>query len=110
MPNGIIVGDPENNRLYLYKRIVPPGWPGLYMIGFFNTDTALNMIFEHQAKWVRDIELGLIKLPTKLDMLSDIQAKSDWVSSHYKGTPRHGLEEEHVPYLRELKRAGTKMR
>ena len=110
MPDGIIVGDPENNRLDLYKRVVPPDWPGLYMIGFFNTDTALNMIFEHQAKWVRDIELGLIKLPTKLDMLSDIQAKSDWVSSHYKGTPRHGLEEEHVPYLRELKRAGTKMR
>ncbi len=110
LAEGLINGDPENNRLDLYKRIVPPGWPGLYMIGFFNTDTALNMIFEHQARWVRDIELRLAKLPSEAEMRLDIQSKSEWVSSTYKKTPRHGLEEEHVPYLKELKHSNRVMR
>jgi len=38
--------------------ITQPGWPGLYFPGFFNLDTALNMVFEHQSRWIRDIELG----------------------------------------------------
>jgi dimethylaniline monooxygenase (N-oxide forming) len=110
LADGLIHGDPENNQLDLYKRIVPPDWPGLYMIGFFNTDTALNMIFEHQIRWVRDIELGGARLPTSDAMRADIQAKRDWVTTNFKGTPRHGLEEEHVPYLGELKRSGAEMR
>ena len=106
----LIAGDPENNRLDLYKRIVPPGQPGLYMVGFFNTDTALNMIFEHQARWIRDIELGAATLPPTDVMRADIKAKHDWVAANFKGTPRHGLEEEHVPYLKELARAAKAMR
>lgn len=110
LPEGLIDGDPENNRLDLYKRIVPPGWPGLYMIGFFNTDTALNMIFEYQARWVRDIELGQAKPPSPAEMRADIEAKRAWVSANFKHTPRHGLEEEHVPYLKELERSAKEMR
>lgn len=109
MADGVIEGDPENNRLDLYKRIVPPGQPGLYMMGFFNTDTALNMVFEHQARWVRDIELGIAKLPSEADMRADIAAKHNWVAGRFKTTPRHGLEEEHVPYLAELKRTNKAM-
>lgn len=110
MADGLIEGDPENNRLDLFKRIVPPGWPGLYMIGFFNTDTALNMVFEHQARWVRDIELGDAKLPNDPDMRADITAKRNWVAGRFKSTPRHGMEEEHVPYLAELRRTNKAMR
>jgi dimethylaniline monooxygenase (N-oxide forming) len=110
LEDGLIAGDPENNRLDLYKRIVPPGQPGLYMVGFFNTDTALNMIFEHQARWIRDIELGVAVLPPVEAMRADIKAKHDWVAANFKGTPRHGLEEEHVPYLKELRRAAKAMR
>jgi len=110
LAEGLIDGDPENNRLDLYKRIAAPGWPGLYMIGFFNTDTALNMVFEHQARWVRDIELGEARLPPESEMRADIEAKRSWVSSRFKQTPRHGLEEEHIPYLGELKASNKAMR
>src|SRR5262249_30823727 len=34
------------NTVDLYKRIVPPGWNGIYFMGFFNTNTALNLVFE----------------------------------------------------------------
>ncbi len=100
----------EDNRLELFKRMVPPNWPGLYLMGFFNTDTALNMVYEHQARWVRDIELGQAKLPPVADMEADIAAKRRWVKAHYKASPRHTIEEEHVPYIRELEKSIRQMR
>ena len=54
----------QDNRLDLYLRIVPPGWPRLSLMGFFNTDAAPNMVFEHQARWVREHLLGNASLPT----------------------------------------------
>jgi len=95
----------ENNKLRLYKRMVQPGWPGLYFPGFFNTDTALNMIFEHQARWIRDIELGDAVLPSESDMWADIEAQERWVGERFKETPRHTIEEEHVVYLSALKKS-----
>ena len=93
----------EDNKLELYKRVVSPGWPGLYFLGFFNLDSALNMVYEHQARWVREIELGSIRLPNREDMLADIERKNRWQYSNYRNTPRHTIEEEHVPYILELK-------
>ncbi|MEM7404711.1 MAG: NAD(P)-binding domain-containing protein [Pseudomonadota bacterium] len=95
----------ERNRLDLYKRMVAPGWPGLYFVGFFNTDTALNMVFERQAAWIRAVELGEARLPAVEAMHEDIQAKNDWVRKFYKATDRHTIEEEHVPYLKDLARS-----
>ncbi len=100
----------SGNRLELYKRMVQPHWPGLYLMGFFNTDTALNMIYEHQARWVRDIELGDAKLPPVAAMQADIAAKRKWVETHYKDSPRHTIEEEHVPYIGELNKSLRRMR
>lgn len=100
----------EDNRLELYKRMVQPGWPGLYLMGFFNTDTALNMVYEHQARWVRDIELGEAALPSKVEMDADIRRKNDWVRRTYKDSLRHTIEEEHVPYIGELRRSLKAMR
>jgi dimethylaniline monooxygenase (N-oxide forming) len=100
----------EDNRLELFKRVVQPKWPGLYLMGFFNTDTALNMVYEHQARWVRDIELGKAKLPSIAAMEADIAAKREWVETHYKASPRHTIEEEHIPYIGELKKSIRQMR
>ena len=100
----------EDNRLELFKRMVQPNWPGLYLMGFFNTDTALNMVYEHQARWVRDIELGKAKLPPIAAMEADIAAKRQWVETYYKASPRHTIEEEHVPYIGELKKSMRQMR
>ncbi len=100
----------QDNRLELFKRIVQPNWPGLYLMGFFNTDTALNMVYEHQARWVRDIELGKAKLPPIAIMEADIAAKRQWVETHYKESPRHTIEEEHVAYIGELKTSIRQMR
>src|SRR5262245_49425004 len=67
-----------DNRLELYMRIVPPDWPGLYFLGFFNTDTALNMVFEHQARWVRELLLENARLPSTATMRASIVERAAW--------------------------------
>ncbi len=95
--------DAQDNRLRLYMRIVPPGWPGLFFMGFFNTDTALNMVFEHQARWVREILLGNAVLPESSAMYRAIEERAAWYARQYKNSARHTIEEEHVRYLTDLK-------
>ena len=95
----------NDTKLDLYKRIVPPDWPGLYLIGFFNTDTALMFIFEHQAKWIREIETGNARLPTPQAMQEDLEQRRQWVTTNYRDTRRHDLEEESVPYIQALKKS-----
>ena len=85
--------------------MVQPGWPGLYFPGFFNTDTALNMVFEHQARWIRAVEIGEAVLPSDDDMWADIKAQERWVGERFKDTARHTIEEEHVVYLGALKKS-----
>lgn len=93
------------NRIDLWQRMVPPDWPGLYFVGMLNPDTALNMLYERQVPIVRDIELGRFMLPSPAEMWDDIRRKEAWVKHHYKDTPRHTIEEEHIPYFMGLRRA-----
>jgi dimethylaniline monooxygenase (N-oxide forming) len=82
---------------------VPPEWPGLYFMGFFNTDTALNMVFEHQARWVRELLLDNARLPEVPEMREAITERAAWYASQYRQSIRHSIEEEHVRYLTDLK-------
>ena len=86
-----------------YMRIVPPDWRGLYLLGFFNSDTALNWIAQDQAKWIADHESGRAALPSKTEMRNEIAQRKEWVRSSFKDTPRHGIEVEHLPYFRDLR-------
>jgi cation diffusion facilitator CzcD-associated flavoprotein CzcO len=101
--------DAQDNQLGLYMRIVPPGWPGLYFMGFFNTDTALNMVFEHQARWVREILIGNAALPDASEMRRAIEERAAWYARQYKQSVRHSIEEEHVRYLGDLERTLREM-
>ncbi|MGE0852706.1 MAG: flavin-containing monooxygenase [Hyphomicrobiaceae bacterium] len=93
----------KDNAIDLYKRIVPPGWYGLYFMGFFNTTTALNLIFEYQARWIAALETGKTRLPSKAQMTEATERKRQWIADFYKDSPRHTIEEEHVVYLPELR-------
>lgn len=100
----------NDNTIDLYQRIVPPDWPGLYFMGMFNTNTALNMIFEYQARWIRDIERGDATLPPSNEMRAAIDDQKQWVQQTYKASPRHTIEEEVVPYRKSLRRSMRRMR
>jgi len=95
----------KDNSVDLYKRICAPGWEGLYFMGMFNTTTALNLVFERQARWICAIERGEAALPSPEEMRADIEAKKQWIANHYQASPRHTIEEEHLYYLDELDRS-----
>jgi len=94
----------RDNSLDLYMRIVPPDWRGLYFLAYFNSDTALNWICEGQVRWLREHELGRAKLPSVAEMRTEIHERKEWVRKHFKDTPRHGIEAEHLPYFSDLRR------
>lgn len=98
-----------DNQLELYMRMVPPQWPGLFFMGFFNTDTALNMVFEHQARWVREILLDNARLPDATEMRQAIAERSAWYATQYRQSMRHSIEEEHVRYLSDLRKTLKRM-
>lgn len=98
------VAEVKDNALDLYMRMVPPGWSGLYFLGFFNSDSALNWLAEGQIRWIREHETGRAQLPTNAEMLAEIEARKTWVRTTFKDTPRHAIEVEHMPYFADLKR------
>jgi cation diffusion facilitator CzcD-associated flavoprotein CzcO len=93
----------RNNSVDLYNRIVPPDWPGLYFMGLFNLNGAANQAYDRQAPWIVAIESGEAELPSPEDMRLAIRRKTERVRRHYPDTPRHTIEEEPVPYFRELR-------
>jgi cation diffusion facilitator CzcD-associated flavoprotein CzcO len=107
--------DPEivyNNghSLDLYMRIVPPEWRGLYFLGFFNSDTALNWISENQAKWIVALETGQAALPSGTEMKDEILQRRARVRREFEGSPRHGIAVEHLPYFKDLRASLEDMR
>ena len=103
----------RDNAVELYKRTCAPGWDGLYFMGLYNTTTALNLLFERQARWVCAHESGAAVLPDPQQMRADIAAKQAWIAKHYKPSLRHTIEEEHLFYLQELdasEKAGRRRR
>ncbi|MDB5512288.1 MAG: putative flavoprotein CzcO associated with the cation diffusion facilitator CzcD [Enterovirga sp.] len=94
-----------DNKIELYKRIVPPDWRGLYMIGFLNTTTSLPNAFEHQMRWLLPLLTGEAALPSPAEMRDDIAAKQAFIARSYYASARHTIEEPHMVYLPELRKS-----
>jgi hypothetical protein len=92
----------RNNVVELYNRMINPDWPGLYFIGLLNVNGSANQAYERQAPWLVAVESGEAALPSHAEMREAIARKKAWVERYYPSTLRHTLEEEPVPYFREL--------
>lgn len=91
------------NRVRLWKRIVPPQWPGLYFVGMLNAASHSNpWAYERQVLWLREFILGNAVMPSIEEMERDNDAKDRYVAKEFKGTIRHTIEEEPVRYFPEL--------
>jgi dimethylaniline monooxygenase (N-oxide forming) len=94
---------PKNNSLDLYMRIVPPGVPGLYFVGFIQASTSLTLTVEHQMRWLIAVEKGLVSLPTEEKMRESIAGKQKWIKKSFKDSPRHQIEEDHPEYFASIR-------
>lgn len=79
--------------LDLYRRVVRPGAPGLYFVGFFNVTGGGNIrMMDDQAEWVAALETGRAALPDQTTMEADIRAERARIQALYPDSPRYGLE------------------
>lgn len=98
-----IVQVSDDGRMELYKRVIPPGWPGIYFVGFFNTDGLSNLrMFEVQMRLVCALENGEISLPSTEAMRDDIAAMDRWVAETYPPGPRHAIEIDPIKYSADI--------
>lgn len=95
----------KDNTVDLYKRMAVPKWPGLWFVGMCNPSTALNRAFENQLRWICEFLRGNAILPSVAEMQADIQRKKEFIAKYYVDSPRHTIEEEQLPYLRELSKS-----
>jgi cation diffusion facilitator CzcD-associated flavoprotein CzcO len=94
----------EDNRVSLYHRVVPPGLPGLYFIGFVQPIGAIMPMAEVQSEWVADLLEGRATLPSRAEMMREIAAYHRRLSHRYVDSTRHTIQVDFYSHLREIKR------
>jgi dimethylaniline monooxygenase (N-oxide forming) len=103
----------SGTRLDLYHRVVHPSLPGVYFIGFFDVSGGSNIrMMDDQAEYIAGIVSGVVKLPSKEDMLTSISDDHAWAKKQFPDSPRYGLELDPRRYRKRLaqeyRRSGIK--
>jgi dimethylaniline monooxygenase (N-oxide forming) len=101
-PDGLF--DARENRVPLFRRVVPPDLPGLYFIGLVQPLGAIMPLAEAQSEWVADILEGKSWLPDRERMWQQIAKDDEKVRRRYVRSPRHTIQVDFYPYLRTIAR------
>ena len=101
--------DPElirakDNRMALYRRVIPPDLPGLYLIGLLQPLGAIMPLAEAQSEWVADLLEGKVRLPSPDAMRWVIEREDRRMARRYVESKRHTIEVDFYPYLRTIRR------
>jgi hypothetical protein len=93
----------RDNDVALYKRIVSPGYPGLFFAGLVQPVGPTVPLVEVQGRWIAAVCAGAVKLPSKSVMLGEIAEHQGRLRQRYVDSPRYTLEvdfREHAQQLR----------
>jgi dimethylaniline monooxygenase (N-oxide forming) len=96
--------DIQNNDLRLYCRVVPPDHPGLYFVGFVQPLGSLPPLAELQAIWIANLLTGRSRLPGRNIMLKEIESYRRSLEKRYVDSPRHTIQVDYYPYIRQLQK------
>ena len=89
----------QGRWLDLYRRVVRPGVPGIYFVGFFNVTGGGNIrMMDDQAEWVAALETGAAELPAEAAMRRQIREERETIERLYPDSPRYGLELDPAAY------------
>jgi cation diffusion facilitator CzcD-associated flavoprotein CzcO len=102
--------DPLNNEISLYHQVVHPDQPGLYFIGLVQPWGAIMPLAEAQAKWVAEILLGATGLPSREQMLREIQQHRSAMARRYTRSARHTIQVDFYPYQQLLAKTARRGR
>jgi dimethylaniline monooxygenase (N-oxide forming) len=94
----------EDNRVPLYRRVVPPERPGLWFLGLLQPLGAIMPLAEAQAEWIADVLEGKAKLPSAEAMRRVIEREDRRMAKRYIASKRHTIQVDFYPYLRVISR------
>jgi cation diffusion facilitator CzcD-associated flavoprotein CzcO len=94
----------RDNRLRLYRRVLPVDLPGLFFIGFIQPLGPVMPIAEAQSEWVADLLEGRAALPSEGEMRREIESYERKMRRRYVASKRHTIEVDFHPYLRQIQR------
>lgn len=92
----------DDNQIALYRHVVHPHWPGLYFIGLIQPLGAIMPLAELQAHWVTGLLRGELQLPDRAAMARAIVQEETARRQRYVDSPRHTIQVDFYPYLRQL--------
>lgn len=99
-----VVRGPETmpNRIDLYKLMVPPKYPNLYMMGLCELVGPAAPAFDAQARWVVAHLSGRLTLPSTDEMYKGIREFQEWQKKHFVDSERHATAFYVIQYVDDL--------
>ncbi|MEN8041985.1 MAG: NAD(P)-binding domain-containing protein [Actinomycetota bacterium] len=88
----------DDNKVELYKQVVPVDVPGLFFVGLIQPVGAMPPLVEQQARWVAQVLDG-VALPSTGEMRADIVTDNYERNQRYQDRPRHTIQVDYWPYL-----------
>ena len=96
--------DAPDNRIPLYRRVVPPELPGLFFVGLLQPLGAIMPLAEAQSEWIADLLEGEAQLPSRERMHEVIKREDARMAKRYVASKRHTIQVDFLPYMRALAR------
>ena len=87
----------------LYRRMLPPGLPGLYMVGLVQPIGPTIPLVEIQARWLAQVLSGAVALPGPELMHQEIDRHRRRQRRRYVGSARYALEVDFREYAAQLR-------
>jgi dimethylaniline monooxygenase (N-oxide forming) len=92
----------RDGKADLYRRMLPVGLPGLYMVGLVQPVGPTIPLVEVQARWLASVLAGETALPSKSVMEAEIRAHNNEIARQYVGSARYTLEVDFRTYVKQL--------
>lgn len=94
----------RDGQVALYRRMLPPTLPGLYMVGLVQPIGPTIPLVEIQARWLADVLCGTVTLPHPRIMHGEIARHGQRLAKRYVGSARYTLEVDFREYAAQLRR------
>jgi hypothetical protein len=97
----------KDGAVALYRRMIPPSLPGLFMVGLVQPVGPTIPLVEIQARWIASVLAGETTLPDRAAMEAEIRAHNAELARRYVGSARYTLEVDFGDYAGRLRRDMT---
>ncbi|MEV6321303.1 NAD(P)-binding domain-containing protein [Nocardia sp. NPDC051787] len=94
----------SENRFPLFKQMMKPGIDNLFFLGLAQPLPTLVNFAEQQSKFVAAYLTGRYHLPTADEMRAAIRSAESARTGRYYDSPRHTIQIEFEPYVRDIQR------